>query len=117
MRLIDADALIETLNNKKVVGRFNTIKLVNEAPTIEPRIEYGSDGEPYRLFISGGHVVPDTLQGWRYEERPIGKWIEEYSEVGAMGIKYAWLKCNRCGWSHSLLIPRNYCPKCGAKMR
>ncbi len=44
------------------------IQLTKDVPTIEPRIEYGSDGEPYRLFISGGHVVPDTLQDWRYEE-------------------------------------------------
>lgn len=114
MRLIDADALIEALNNKKVVGRFNTIKLINEALTIEVRTQYDTI-DPY--IPQAGRVVPDTLQGWRYEKRPIGKWIEEYSEVGAMGIKYAWLKCNQCGWSHSLLIPRNYCPKCGAKMK
>ena len=24
--------------------------------------------------------------------------------------------CSNCGWSHSLVIPKNYCPNCGAKM-
>lgn len=33
MRLIDADALKEEFNKKKVVGRFNTIMLIDNAPT------------------------------------------------------------------------------------
>lgn len=36
MRLIDADALKEVVNNKNVVGRFNTIQLIDNAPTITP---------------------------------------------------------------------------------
>ena len=35
MRLIDADALKEAINDKKVVGRFNTIQLIDNAPTVE----------------------------------------------------------------------------------
>lgn len=35
MRLIDADALKEEVNKKKVVGRFNTLLLIDNAPTIE----------------------------------------------------------------------------------
>ena len=34
MRLIDADALKEEVNKKKVIGRFNTIMLIDNAPTI-----------------------------------------------------------------------------------
>lgn len=45
-----------------------------------------------------------------------GKWIEENSETGALGIKYTWFRCNQCGWNNSLVIPRNYCPNCGARM-
>lgn len=37
MRLIDADALKEAVNNKKVVGRFNAIQLIDNAPTVEVR--------------------------------------------------------------------------------
>ena len=32
------------------------------------------------------------------------------------GIKEEWLECSECMWSNALLIPRNYCPKCGARM-
>lgn len=35
MRLIDADALKEEVNKKKVVGRFNTIVLIDTAPTVD----------------------------------------------------------------------------------
>jgi len=37
MRLIDADALKEEVNKKKVVGRFNTLLLIDNAPTVEER--------------------------------------------------------------------------------
>lgn len=71
MRLIDADELkkvieSELANDGYGIRRFTAI--IDNAPTIEPRIEYGTDGQPYRLSMSGGQVVPDTLQGWRYEE-------------------------------------------------
>ena len=49
--------------------------------------------------------------------RPKGEWVEENSETGALGIKYTWYKCNQCDWSNSLVIPRNFCPNCGADMR
>lgn len=32
------------------------------------------------------------------------------------GIDEEWLECSECMWSNALLIPRNYCPKCGARM-
>ena len=35
MRLIDADALKEEVNKKKIVGRFNTIMLIDNAPTVK----------------------------------------------------------------------------------
>lgn len=73
MRLIDADELKkaitkETYNFKQIPIRVDEVmRIIDNAPSIEPRIEYGTDGQPYRLFMSGGQVVPDTLQGWRYE--------------------------------------------------
>lgn len=78
MKLIDGDALKKKLqarrNNSEEdfdrgfdLGIGVAINLILNAPAIEPRIEYGTDGQPYRLFMSGGQVVPDTLQGWRYE--------------------------------------------------
>lgn len=39
MRLIDADALKEEVNKKKVVGRFNTLLLIDNAPTVDLAIK------------------------------------------------------------------------------
>lgn len=111
MRLIDADALVKAFNEAQVefdeyykgLGRAKVI--TDNAPTIEPRIEYGTDGQPYRLFMSGGQVVPDMLQGWRYEERPHGEWV----------IEHDWVHCSSCG--HEQNYPSNFCSKCGAEMR
>ena len=49
--------------------------------------------------------------------REKGKWIEGSTEQGALGIRYTEKTCSKCGWSHSLIIPQNYCPKCGTEMR
>ena len=49
--------------------------------------------------------------------RPQGEWIITGEEQGALGIIYKMRKCNKCGWENSLLIPRNFCPNCGAKMK
>ena len=50
-------------------------------------------------------------------ERPQGKWIVIGEEQGALNITYKIRKCSNCGWEHSLLIPDNFCSKCGADMR
>lgn len=80
-RLIDADSLkIDLMNLSEETGMsiIGIFDLINNAPTVEPRIEYDTDGQPYRLFMSGSQVVPDMLQGWRYEERPK---CEEFPKV------------------------------------
>ena len=68
-----------------------------------------------------GMVAPDIQRSLdvviKALERTKGEWIEESSETGALGIKYTWVKCNQCGWSNSLVIPKNFCPNCGADMR
>ena len=43
-----------------------------------------------------------------------GKW--NTFELFQGGIKETWYECPKCKWSNALLIPRNYCPNCGAKM-
>lgn len=48
--------------------------------------------------------------------RKKGKWIKGSIEQGALGIRYTEKTCSKCGWSHSLIIPQNYCPNCGAEM-
>lgn len=61
-------------------------------------------------------IVGAVVNGMPYEERP-GEWIITREEQGAYGIIYTSRKCNRCGWASGLLIPRNFCPKCGIKMK
>ena len=51
------------------------------------------------------------------EDRPQGEWIITEELKGAGGIVYRTRKCNKCGWEFSLVIPRNFCPNCGAKMK
>ena len=50
-------------------------------------------------------------------ERPHGEWIITGKEHGALGLVYKIKRCSNCGFEHSLLIPENFCPRCGADMR
>lgn len=64
-----------------------------------------------------GHLEPAmTYCAWKEEKRPQGKWIVIGEEQGAVGIIYKIRKCDKCGWEHSLVIPDDFCPKCGAYM-
>ena len=47
--------------------------------------------------------------------RKTGGWINFVNIQG--GIQETWHKCSECGWSNALSIPRNYCPRCGIKMK
>lgn len=55
MRLIDADALKEEVNKKNVVGRFNTLLLIDNAPTVKTYCYFCGQTEH-------GQVVPDTVK-------------------------------------------------------
>ena len=121
VRLIDANALKEdfktrlekaknwkenALNNSDdelVIRATATIDFIcevimtiNNAPTIE-------------IPNYGGQVVPDALQGWRYEERPQGEWkhiVEEDNDV----------ECPFCGFQEDGIY-YNFCPSCGARLK
>ena len=130
MRLIDADALKNEfkeelsfssatayLRKLKSLEKTDLVKLalstIDNAPTVDTTNELTQNlinkvnvnvglAQPYY----SGQVVPDILQGWRYEERPQGEWIElrEYDN-----------KCSLCG--HTMMDKWNFCPTCGAKMK
>lgn len=141
MRLIDADKLKKVLNEifdtVEVLLFDDIIKTIDNAPTIEERPKYDvlnkipkdfvydtetSEFYCYRNKYTGEeiHIIksPKTyMLADEIGQRPKGKWIEEGQETGALGIKYTWVKCSECGWSNSLVIPKNYCPNCGADMR
>lgn len=103
MRLIDADALIEEVNKKKVVGRFNTIMLIDNAPTVPlPNFKKG-----YKQAI---------IDGKTNYSRPQGEWIHDGINVEGMDL-YRCSICNRSivTWS-SRIDEYPYC-HCGAKMK
>ena len=47
-----------------------------------------------------------------YEERPKGKWIENYDKTDG----FTWLTCTRC-MCKAYEEGYNFCPNCGAYMR
>lgn len=91
MRLIDADTLKNEVNKKNVVGRFNTIMLIDNAPTIV-KCDKTSDGLP--------------LMDLR--PRPQGEW-----KIGGKTTHYHY--CSICGKDGD--FQDNFCRNCGADMR
>lgn len=114
MRLIDADALKEALNDKKVVGRFNTILLIDNAPTVEyPEqitVECDTEEDKQKLLSALRNV---KLKAIVEDERPQGEWIVD-------GHHY---KCSRCGKTLAIMFSETDaddligCPFCLADMR
>lgn len=43
-----------------------------------------------------------------------GYWIPIGVEQVIPGVPYIEKQCSECGFTHSLVIPDNYCPKCGS---
>ena len=130
MRLIDATdlkkAVIEffdgvhlcDVNGADIIQDVNSI--IDKAPTKEFFCPYLSDDEIKQPCLQGpcfgGQVVPDALQGWRYEERPRGKWIYKQES------DYEFWECSNCGEPWDLIegTPKdnnmNFCPNCGAQI-
>lgn len=98
MRLVDADALIQEIREDNEGYYFNSI---TEREVNFAKVDYAIDR------ISEAPTI---------EERPTGQWIVTGEEQGALGITYKIRKCSNCSWEHSLVIPNNFCPNCGAKM-
>lgn len=101
MRLIDADALKEAVNTKRVVGRFNTIQLIDNAPTIKT-FTLEDIEEEYRKGLEKG------LSEWE-TERPHGEWLHPYVTDIAC-------ECSICH-VQTPTYRFNFCPNCGADMR
>ena len=70
-------------------GQLEAIISLDNAPTVN-------------IPNYGGKVVPDTLQGWRYEKRQQGEWID-YDNT--------FYKCPDCGY-----LLEKCCPQCQNKV-
>ena len=92
----------ETLDGIVKFGIEKAYEIIDNAPTIE-------------IPNYGGQIVPDVLQGWKYEERPQGEWVvDDWSKI---------IECNKCRGQAPIDITSgeqyrsNFCPICGADMR
>lgn len=96
MRLIDADELKANVNNwYDLVNSFGQTNIQLSHKDILAKIDNMSTIET-KPIVYGEWLIYKTYQG---------------------GIKEEWLKCSKCGWENALLIPRNFCPNCGATMK
>ena len=100
--------LVRRIDGEEWIRTSDVKQSLNDIPTVEAI----PNKEGYEMYNKG------YMSGYERgkHERPQGRWIEEGTEVGAFGIKYSWNKCSKCGWSSSLIIPKNFCPNCGASM-
>ena len=124
MRLIDADALKEKLdelepyidcdeNSTTWILSDEVYNAVDSAPTVEPEKE--KESELIKAYTKGFDTGVETVK----TERPQGEWIH----LQAIGD----YKCSICGCEnlykyaneHERWIKTNsnFCPNCGAKMK
>ena len=122
-RLIDADGLIKTLNEKNIPVDVRVNYEIMNAPTIEPdgdtisrqalmkRIseeyhEYGDDYDALQILgdIEDFPSAPDSRQR--------GEWIFEPKD--AIELMFTLPKCSECGFESS--DGGNFCSNCGARM-
>lgn len=107
MRLIDADALKETLSNNEAIRIFNLhydgliAEIIDNAPTLESDIEVATKDAYEQGYTDG----------WKERfgepnERPQGKWKLH-------GMIYY---CSVCGHDYEQ-GGNNFCGNCGADMR
>lgn len=106
MRLIDADALKEEVNKKKVVGRFNTLLLIDNAPTVELNESVIQEVLNKRCMTAVANEYLITLHG----QQPQGEWIRR---------KMNWYICSNCNYKTDSIGETffNFCPNCGADMK
>ena len=105
MRLINAEALKKAILSRLDDDEARILEIVEEEIDNAPTVEFPN---------YGGQVVPDTLQGWRYEERPHGKWIV-YKNIENT------IYCSNCDmdFENNMTTENlfNYCPFCGSDNR
>lgn len=69
------------------------------------------------VYRDGTQIIASRCAFYDQNKRPRGEWIITGKEHGALGLVYKIKRCSNCGFEHSLLIPENFCPKCGSDNR
>lgn len=87
-----------------------------------------ADERGYEFWISGTDIdnvkqILDEQPTADVQEVRHGKWIKEYTDGFANGIRNYKLICSCCNYSYldnhcGMIVPEhfNFCPNCGAKM-
>ena len=115
MRLIDADALLKTMEEERqyLLARGQTgaehifvhhcLPLIDNAPTVAYPFE------KFRTMFCGTCQANMRIE----PERPKGEWIKDNS-----GNRFC-SECGSCALYHEIgtQIESRFCPNCGAKMR
>lgn len=63
---ISREALIREIGRTDEWYKGRSIcNIIDDAPPVEPRIEYGTDGQPYKLSMTNGKKYERTQGEWR----------------------------------------------------
>lgn len=115
MRLIDADALIEAVEDLYEYAELDEVlDVIKNAPTVKPQKIVTI---PPELIEKLGSCVVNIIEkiDWdkaieAYKERPHGKWLHPYKTDIAC-------ECSNCHMQMPITDYFNFCPNCGADMR
>ena len=111
------------MTNNDLIKKYKPLELDYNVQSAVENLKmayWNNDSEKYaKIFTEAEEIIVNAICHFDYIvcKRPQGEWIKEGTEIGAFGIKYTWNKCSKCGWSSSLVLPKNFCPNCGADMR
>ena len=138
MRLIDADALIKTLNEKNIPVDVRVNYEIMNAPTIEPDGDLISRQDVIELVKKSYYDLSDGEEDmWAMvhdveqlpsapDSRQHGEWVRLEREenvhdlhgVPTWGVNYM---CDKCGFITTAIQDHfgqyRWCPSCGADMR
>ena len=101
------DLVKDAISRKAVLSKIKEVCFSEE--WLKFRADNGSNGQRDFLINYIEQLPPATPQP------KMGHW--NICEVNQGGITEEWLECSNCMWSNALVIPRNYCPRCGMKMK
>ena len=114
--LISRSALKDEVNKKNVVGRFNTLLLIDEAPAVKPSklslIPYiASDYDMAYMRGKEKGLIEGILRGMG--KITTGKWIATGRTDEHYGYVY---QCSECGETEVCIARMKFCPYCGAAL-